>query len=230
MSTTQKAVANALRFDALAHAEQLTGQSYKEDKGTEALGFLMHLDHVKNKRAILEFTGDTHFSMPWTDFKAMLPRLGFTIMFTEPFKDEQRGDEEAVCAWDDRRGALIWAETYRLSAKDSRYPPGINSGSVYFCWKSNESNVWLERCSSSPIQNEAGEYIGRSYSYDVREGLKHTLEQADTLGTYMKPWPGKPFLWLLTYMDPKTPGYNHDAITAARLAKLPESVRNIISP
>lgn len=226
-TTPNEAVAAALRYDPLAEAEKLTGQSYKESEGTSMLGFAMRLEHAKNKRALLEFTGDTYFGIPWTDFKAMLPKLGFKILFVEPFLDERGKPEEAICAWNETYGALLWTGTFRLSDKtDPKYPPGINGGQVYFCWRHNEGDDYrLDGASHGPISKD---FKTRHVSYDIREGLKHHLNECAKHGQFVKPWPAIPFLWLLTYMDTKDKDYDYKAINKRRLDKLPDEVKRVI--
>lgn len=233
-------IGQALRYDALLEAEKLTGTSYKDDKLTESLGMALHLRHVQTKRKLLEAAGDTRFGMAWPDFKALLPKLGFEIVLTEAFPDEEGRQEEAICAWSAERGALLWAETYHLNyvwddpAFAAKYPPGINSGKVYFTWRPNDDHEWsLEGASHGPIKGCA-DYLTRHVDYDIREGLGHFLSLAEEHGQFIKPWPEPSRLWLATYMDnhraPKNwlGGDYYDKVTGARVAKLPAEVRAAI--
>ena len=55
-------IKDVLSFDALQEAENLTGKSYKDDKATEALGFIAHIQNGKRKEQMLKSLGDTTFS------------------------------------------------------------------------------------------------------------------------------------------------------------------------
>jgi hypothetical protein len=215
-------VEQVLNFDPLASAEEMTGESYKTCKLTEAIGVLSHFDHNQRKRELLKSIGDTYFSMTWDELKALLPNLGFQILAIEEFPGDDNHTEEMIFAWDPVRSALLTAHSYwgRKS---------VNTGTVYFCWKPTDRNDWaLNRCSSSPLEVN-GEYVGRSYGYDIREGLKHFLETADRKGTFFKKWPGKPWLWLLNFSDTRDKNYNYDAINARRISMLPKEVQELIT-
>jgi hypothetical protein len=221
MKTTDQAISEALRFDPLGQAERLTGKSYKECEGTSSLGMLMHIEHGRNKRALLEFSGDTHFGMSFADFKALLPGLGFTIHHSESFKkDGEDFTDELILAFDPKRGALLTAHSYGGGRS-------INSGTVYFNWQhTSEKFDYLEGCSHGPIKDS----LVRDYSYDIREGLAFKLREADERGSFVIPWIKRPFLWLLTYKDSDAKGYDYNAINKQRLAALPASVLKLITP
>lgn len=221
MKMTDEAISAALRFDPLSQAERVTGKDYKIDKGTESLGFAMHMVHSRNKQALLEFAGDTHFGMSWADFKSLLMKLGFTIHYTETFKkDGEDFSDELLLAFDAKRCALLVAESY-WGGKS------INSGTVYFNWHhKGDEFKWLSGCSGGAVDDAQNQAV----SYDVREGLSFKLREADSLGDFVTPWIKRPFLWLLTYKDSNTKGYSYEAINADRLAKLPTEVLKLITP
>lgn len=82
---------------------------------------------------------------------------------------------------------------------------------------------------------EVEEYLSKnntvyiwSGDHDCREALKFNIERLLENGIFLKKWKKQPFLWLLHYMDSKTPGYNHEQITKDRIALLPEYIQEII--
>jgi|SRR6478736_189806 len=219
MKDLNTAIADALKFDPLGHAERLTGESYKTDKGTEALGFLMHIEHAKNKSALLELAGDTHFSMSWSDLKALLAKVGFVIYHTHRHNSEDGTPNEAILCFDKSRGALLWAESYNGDR--------INSGTVYFNWRYPEGGEWwLHGASCAPTKEERV----RCSSYDIREGLLYNLRTVEERGEFVTPWVARPFLWLLTHWDSKPKDYSYDKINAERLTHLPHHVLAAITP
>jgi hypothetical protein len=77
-----------------------------------------------------------------------------------------------------------------------------------------------------PLSGGGGVYE----SLDCREAIRYYLGKMRETGTFLPVWENRPFLWLLHYMDTKDEGYDYKAITASRIAQLPEHVRNAITP
>jgi len=93
---------DAMSFDPLYEAEKLTGKSYKEDKGTESLGFLMALEHNEKKRDMLKAMNDTYMCIPYPkaidiilgsllDFKVVLRKAFMGRSFS---KEDKPHEEE----------------------------------------------------------------------------------------------------------------------------------------
>lgn len=72
------------------------------------------------------------------------------------------------------------------------------------------------------IQNN-GVMVGH---IDGREGFAYFLENARKNGKFLAKWVERPFLWLLTYDEPKVEGYDYNAINAARFAQFPQHVQD----
>jgi len=209
-------IRDLLRYDPLDAAERLTGNSYKDDEGTSALGFLMHLDHSERKEAALKAAGDTHFSMPYAEACDVYERLGFEKVGTFPFEAED-GTPEEFSVWWHSDGLLLTAETYRTT--------GLNISKVRYNVRLNvpRSEAWdrLSSCSTT----ESGVTVG---DHDAREGLAAKLQGLREVGEFLPVWEEQPFMWLLNYMDTKTDGYDHKAITESRIAALPQHVQTAI--
>lgn len=204
-----------LHFDPLAAAEDMTGQSYKDDSDTSALGFAIHLQHAKVKQAALESTGDTYFRMDYAQATAVYERLGFVKVATFPFiGSDDKSDELSL--WWHADGLLLKAETYRTT--------GLNASTVFYNFRLREPRhpeAWSRLSSHGPIDGSDA----RTGSHDAREGLAANLAGLREVADLMPAWEEQPFLWLLTYMDTKDDDYDYKAITAERVAALPADVR-----
>lgn len=64
--------------------------------------------------------------------------------------------------------------------------------------------------------------------HDCREALRHHLALLRKWGTFVKPWVGDMFLWLLHHGDTKVEGYDVDAINKQRIGMLPKAVQEVI--
>src|SRR5690606_12328175 len=54
-------------------------------KATDALGFLMHMEHSKNKEQVLAAARDTHYNSTAAEFFAIAEDLGFEEVLMRPF-------------------------------------------------------------------------------------------------------------------------------------------------
>ena len=215
-----------LSVDPLAEAERITGQSYKEDEGTSALGFLMHLEHSKRKEAALKAAADTHFSMTYADACGVYSRLGFEKVGTFPFvgqawSDGEQPPQEELSVWWHADGLLLTAESHGGDR--------VNVSKVYYNVRPHEprpDGFWSRLSSHGPIEGSTA----RAGDHDAREGLAANLAGLREVGDFLPEWEARPFLWLLTYMDTKVEGYDYKAINEARIAGLPDHVRNAITP
>ncbi len=201
-----------LSFDALHAAEQITGASYKDDKGTMALGFSLLQAASAEKERVLAAADDTSMRTPFTRTLEIYLSEGFTVVYKTKFPSIGPGGGED--AW-----LILWHPEGLLATLES-YGPATNSSKIYFNVKAPESGrslLW-SGCYSR------GHFVG---DMDVREGLRHRLRQLRELGT-ARPWVERPFLWLLTYNDSKVDGYDHNALNEQRIAQLPADVQAAI--
>lgn len=210
-----------LNFDPVAVAEDFHGGERNDASGMLALGIAMI--HGEAKRAALEAMDDTKFSNTMVDAIRIVEREGFQLLLTIPFKgkgyrDEPDTAEEFRIYWNPELSALLTMESYRTDS--------LNTGKVHFAWKANEGeSVWPPQCSGG-CRGDDMVFVG---DYDIREAFVYRLNRMKETGTFVKQWPQKDFLWLLHWMDTKAEGYDYKAITAERLAMLPEYVREAMA-
>lgn len=208
-----------LHSDGLAMAEKITGKSYKEDEGTQGLGFLFHMDINQRKRELLESRDDTTFSNTLNRYQRIITQYGFREVLHLPFEGNYGPDDFYVYWHDD--GLLLSFDTFTWSSDKEQT---VNGGKVRYNWRPNEGleNRW-ELTSSGHFQDSVW-----SGDHDCREALIFNLEQLRANGEFINPWVDTPWLWMLHYMDTKIEGYDHKAITAERVAMLPDEVRRAI--
>ena len=60
-TNTDKDIDTLLRFDALQRAEEISGNSYKEDENTVWMGMILMQANAKAKEAALSAQGDSVF-------------------------------------------------------------------------------------------------------------------------------------------------------------------------
>ena len=202
-----------LRFDPLAAAEDLTGESYKDDEGTMALGLLMALDHNERKREALSATGDTHYNIGFDEALGILCSLGFSPVLTDTFDG----------TYDGERFVILWSEDGIL-AKAESYGANLNTAQILYNWRPVDGVRAWDFISSGHVTTD-GVLVGY---HDAREAVRRNVTRMRENGTFLTSWVERPWLWLLTYMDSKADDYDHTAITAERFARLPERVRSAI--
>lgn len=203
-----------LSFDPLAEAEQVTGQSYKDDEVTKALGFIMALQHNDEKAVELGLRDDSYYNIAHDEYLRIVEDLGFTLVFTEAFGP----DEAYQVYW--RRGVLLTVESYGEA---------LNSAKAYFNMEFREGeSPWAYRLSgrvNGPAYDKGRTvWVG---DFDAREGLRHQLARLEAAGTFLEPWVEQPFLWLLNYMETRGE-YDHALITSMKLDRLPVEVQAAI--
>lgn len=100
-----------LRHDPLANAERVTGNSYKEDPATMALGFLSHLEHGKRTESALLRDDDTTFSNTVDRYTRIIIEEGFEKVLELPFVGKayagQPVPNERFQAWFHRADAML---------------------------------------------------------------------------------------------------------------------------
>jgi hypothetical protein len=212
------AIKEALSFDPLSAAEEITGESYKKDEPTSMLGLFLHMDHAQNKQKLLKEAGDTYFSMKIPEFLNFLRGLGFEELLRDdvPDSDTAKGNKYRIW-W--RAGVLVAFDSYWGDES-------VNGGSAHFCFEGPRSAMFS--CSNGWVEG-TDPYVWRG-NFDVREGFRYRLDRMEAEGKLLPKWPARDFLWLLHYMDSKQEGYDHEAITAARIARFPAHVQAAITP
>lgn len=217
-----------LRFDGLAEAERLTGESYKDSEATMALGFGLSLIGNQAKVAALRAAMDTHFSMTWSAYLSVVRALGFAEVYSAPFVGKYgKGREDEFKVFWRNDGLLLKAESFVCGEGE----PSCNSAELLFNWRSHDpANAWTRAgiaCSGGLAKSDRSVFVGHK---DVREGLRHFIASMEGAGSWLTPWIERPWLWLLNYEQPKVDGYDHKAITEAVIATFPADVRAAISP
>lgn len=214
-------VLNALNYDSLYEAEKITGKSYKDDEATMTIGFMGHLGNVERKKALLTAAGDSHYGMPYGDLLYIAEEMGFVPIFEHKFVgksycSEPAPNETFTVLWNAEFGMLMTAESYMGT--------GLNTGNVYYNIKPNnlETNEFFRYTGSGCTRD--GVWVGH---HDIKEGVKSRIEALKSVGTFLPVWTERPFLWLLTYMDPEGV-YDHKAINEERISHFPEDVQNAI--
>lgn len=223
-----------LHTDALLEAEKVTGKSYKEDKGTEALGFGLHMALGEAKQQALQEARDTYFQMDLEGVLAVYDRLGFRRVYLEHFQGKGWGDDLV-----DETYRVLWQpEKGILATVDSWQSSGVNMHKVYFNADMGESG-WPDRCSGgfSRTAYDRGERIYAG-DRDVREGLalfiRDTEEQG---GRFLPQWIERPFcFWLLHHGENRLEGSHEDVVasyeasTARKVSEFPLEVQEAITP
>jgi hypothetical protein len=239
----ERLIEEALRFDALAAAEKVTGKTYKEDKETEHLGVAMHLAAVQGKKKILEMVDDTTFSHEAFDYIRIVKEEGFELILEDEFQGKEFADSLYVFWHPD--GILLCFDTYWNHKS-------VNGGKFYYNWRPDsevlEDRPW--RFTSSGHYTYPGGALAKhdpqawdrakekgevfwSGDHDCREGLRHHLKMLRKHGTFLTPWIESPFLWLTHYADKDgLDEHDHDAYakmadakTLERFEKFPEQVK-----
>lgn len=213
-----KELDDLLKFDGLQQAENLTGKSYKEDDTTNALGFMLAMHNNAAKVEALKSRGDTHFGRDMAWMREFLPSQGFELIHKHDFMSRQSyGDTQsyAECV------EFYWHPEGILFKLESYCETSMNTCNAYFNWKSHDPRNAYFPGASGGLNN--GVMVGH---IDGREGFAYFLENARQKGEFVAKWVERPFLWLLTYDDPKTDGYDYNAINAARIAAFPQHVQD----
>lgn len=199
MKYPHEQIRNALAYDALAEAESIN----KDDVG---LAFLLMQKSQEAKKHLLSSNNDVWFNCPMDHYINVITDLGFTLQSSERFHSTSSGQYEVCELWfDERRGIILWFDTFR---------GGMNGGSLHYNFKYNNPRDYLPQVSSSYLTDDI-----LAIRYDCREGVRHHIEYAETIGKFITPWVGHSFLWLLNHMDTKGE-YDYDKINYRRLGGL----------
>lgn len=209
MNDYDKAIRKALDFDPLAEAEAYCKKVGHEDAAM-GLGLLLTMNSVKEKDSLLSVMGDSTFSMATKDYRKLIEREGFKLLLDVPFKGAYDHDEHLFIYWHDD-GLLLPFDT---SCAVDR-----NAAHLYFNHKKSDPKTWLHGVSGCEIGD--GVFVG---GFDAREALFFRLREMRSMGSFLRSWVERPFLWLLTYMEGREQARDFEKITHDRLALLPPEI------
>lgn len=204
-----------LRTDSLQQAEDITGESYKNDDATSALGMLIQMSKGRELDALLREAGDTTFSNELDRYQSIIEGVGFEQALAVPFVS-QWNRAENLFVYARRDGLLLVFDTFATDR--------VNGGHLYYQWRPAIDDFWSVT-SSGGMRGD----VWCGY-HDCREALLRKIKGLTDNGAFVAPWEHEEFLWLLHHGDTKVEGYDHRAITAERIAMLPEWVRQMLGP
>lgn len=210
-------LSSMLQFDALRAAEELTGQSYKDDEATSDLGLLLHIAHGARKRQVLDAQGDTSYGSEWPYFELVASTAGYQSIWRRDFRDG--GHPEQQAAYWHEAGLLLVANSYRGNCNDAK---------ICFNLVRHERPLLLGYSGRTTAD---GVLIG---DIDGREALRYKTAQLLAAGRLVTPWVERPFLWLTDYVETRRI-YQDDRgvkqieeLTAQRIAEWPAAVQKAI--
>lgn len=209
-----------MRFDGISEVERVLGESYKGNDAITWAGFTLQRQSDEKLSALLHLSRDTNsWDQSLEEWEEVIREMGFEMVLEDPIP----GTKDVFRVWwNPSISALLHVDSYWDGES-------VNGSTCHFFV---DQSVWnyhaFEGCSHGPVN---GSDTIRYVSYDARRGLKRVLERFRESGCqFLTKWPETPFLWLLHYMDLKKEGYDYKAITAERISRLPENVRNAIIP
>lgn len=207
-------ISTLLNFDPLCEAERITGESYKDDSSTTAIGFLLMQINNAEKEEALKSINDTYWNCPINDFLDILTEEGFALILKEDINDGS-GNKFRIF-WNN--GILVVFDSYY---KDSV----INGGHCYF---SSEKKLYSRSVRLSGGWYGKDDYDIFHYSFDIREGFRYKLNKIKNTAPILQEWfkgERDPFIWLVHYNE-RGNNVDYDAIIRERYSRFPESVRN----
>ena len=120
-------------FDPLSEAEKLTKKSYKEDKTTESLGFLLHLDKANQMNDLMESTDDTKFSESTEEYIRKITEFGFEKVYEESFNSKHEHTKYKTEMF-----YIYWHPTYSILLCFDTFWGNRNGGNFYYNWIPND--------------------------------------------------------------------------------------------
>jgi len=127
-------IGKLLETDPLSEAEKLTGKSYKEDKVTESLGFLMMLSIKEEKENLLTSVDDTTFSETEGEYLRKVTDLGFELLLKETFIGRGYGNTPT-----EEHFYIMFHREYSILLSWDTFVGKRNGGNFYYNWSPNES-------------------------------------------------------------------------------------------
>jgi hypothetical protein len=213
-----------LRYDPLSVAQKVTGESYKDDEGTMALGFGLAQMHSQSKRAALQSAGDTYYGMPFVEMVSLLLAQGFEQIHARPVRES-----DVATVWWHPKGLLLEVDSFTWS--DIPDAPTVNGGKVYYnvlidlIDDAKRAEIWRYTSSGGTNQTAPDRWVWAG-DHDIREGLLHAIEGLSLMGEVLPVWEHRPFLGLLTSKEYRS-AYPHK-IRADRIAAFPQHVQDAI--
>ena len=214
-------VRELLDFDPLAHAEEVTGQSYKDDEATMGLGMLSVFSHNDRKKETLESLGDSVYGTKIDVYLRIVEDLGFKKVFERKIRHKHSdNDDTQFIYFHPAHGLLLEFDSY--------WGESVNGSEMYFNWKPHGDN-WPHQCSGG--FNEGRVFIGK---VDAREAIRFKIHEFLEEGQFVTPWVEQPSIYLLTSADWEAlPGYDQwdqrskgiDDFNQAVFDQLPSEVR-----
>jgi len=210
---TDDQIREMLSFDAFSQAEKLTGKSYKDDELTSEVGMMLSFERSSQVHSALESMGDTPFSCRFDEYLRIAKDEGFIEVLNVPFIGHDDRNETMVIMWHPM-GILLKSD----SCGEYR-----NTADAYFNWQAHRASGHYGISGGYSPDGFLGEGL------DMREGLRYKMRMLKRDGVTLNPWKVKPFMWLLTYMEGSAESRDYKSINAARIALMPEDVRNAIN-
>ena len=207
-----------LKFDAIQAAEDLTGLDSHNTDLPVWLALGMMQANGKRKAELLTANLDSTFSNKLDYYEQVLAAEGFEKVLEIPIPHDPTLERE----YGDRY-FVYWHPDGLLLSFDSYCGDSVNGGHIYFNFKMNDPQEFYL------LNIPVGSCNGVADSIDCREAIRYYLGKMRENGKFLPVWEHRPFLWLLHYMDTKAEGYDYKAITAERIAMLPEHVRKAIT-
>lgn len=235
-------------IDPLGVAEEITGQSYKDDKGTMGLGFLILQDTNAKLKALRQEACDTYMGCSPDAMRSVLVELGATLQYAEKYIDHEREErlidegyrDEAIEldfeVWaHESEGWLVTFDTYGRTDEVV-----INSANIYcnilqLC--EGEDN-WRDaydvvRGGSGTTNVRQGDHVDVfERSWDARDGLKSLVMRLRSgvdagLISFLREWVHCR-VWHLAPYTAK--GADHKVECERIAAELPEWIqRNLVA-
>ena len=238
---SDKKIDRALKFDALAEAEKITGKSYKNDELTESLGFLMHIEAGAAKKKLLQEAGDTHFRMTPQEFIDVIVGYGFEVGYMEQFVDDhydEPSNSTLYIFFHREKGLILKFDTYFNGTS-------VNSAKVYYNFQVDEKgclgevegyegpHLW-HYTSSGHYEEVDGDpiWIG---DHDARERLLHNMRKIEEIGHFLPVWRKAPFARFLHYTEYNRGPYKssdqdvYDAINKKRIDSFCPQLKEIMA-
>jgi len=129
-------IKSVLKFDALSEAEKITGKSYKEDKETESLGFMMHIESSKIKNDMLSYMDDTCFSETESEYLRKVTEFGFELIKKISFKAKDWYDEKV-----NEHFYIMFHDEYSILLTWDTFRGDRNGGNFYYNWIPNKDDT-----------------------------------------------------------------------------------------
>ena len=186
-----------LNYDPLLEAEKATGLSYKEDPGTQGLGFVLLQENAQRKKDELMLREDTYWGMPYFDALELALDLGFVVVYSSILRDDKRKYASGKLVYFNvlwRDGVLLKLESV-YSGEDRGYT--VNTADIYYNWMmADGSTPWGPVSGTSHWTRMTPGFDGelpddpwvKVIHVDVREGLKHYLDKITGEGIVPDQW------------------------------------------